>query len=338
MATHNVALQFEDGVTRFIKINGSETLSDAAYRQKINIPLDCRDGACGTCRAFCASGTYDMPEESYIEDALAAEDAAQGYILACQCRPTSDAVFNIQATSDVCKTEIHTYQGTLVALNQLSDSTIAFDIQLDEGQPAIQFLAGQYVNITIPHSTETRSYSFSSQPNDPKASFMVRNLPNGKMSGYLSHEAQLGTKMSFTGPYGSFYLRPIIRPTLMLAGGTGIAPFLSMLEVLAKKAVNYPLHLVFGVTNDKDLVALDRLDSIKSQVPLFDYRTVVANPDSKHECKGYVTHHIEKEWLHQGNVDIYLCGPVPMVDAVRGWLDTEGIKPAHFFFERFSAH
>lgn len=52
MSNHNVALQFEDGVTRFISVAQGETLSDAAYRQKINIPLDCRDGACGTCRAF----------------------------------------------------------------------------------------------------------------------------------------------------------------------------------------------------------------------------------------------------------------------------------------------
>ncbi|MGV8004848.1 2Fe-2S iron-sulfur cluster-binding protein [Photorhabdus temperata subsp. temperata] len=83
MSNHNVALQFEDGVTRFISVSQGETLSDAAYRQKINIPLDCRDGACGTCRAFCESGNYDMPEELYIEDALTPEEAKQGYILAC---------------------------------------------------------------------------------------------------------------------------------------------------------------------------------------------------------------------------------------------------------------
>jgi benzoate/toluate 1,2-dioxygenase reductase subunit len=51
---HTIALQFEDGVTRFITCGDNETLADAAYRQKINIPLDCRDGACGTCKG-CAS-------------------------------------------------------------------------------------------------------------------------------------------------------------------------------------------------------------------------------------------------------------------------------------------
>src|SRR5690606_10425358 len=142
-----------------ITVAQGEPLSDAAYRQKINIPLDCRDGACGTCRAFCESGTYDMPEETYIEDALTPEEAAEGYVLACQCHPTSDAVFQIQATSDVCKTQIHTYQGTLTSVENLSESTITFEIELDAAEPEINFLAGQYVNVGIPGTSETRSYS-----------------------------------------------------------------------------------------------------------------------------------------------------------------------------------
>ena len=338
MSNLNVALQFEDGVTRFISVVQGETLSDAAYRQKINIPLDCRDGACGTCRAFCESGSFDMPEDAYIEDALTPEEAAEGYILACQCRPTSDAVFQIQASSEVCKTQIHQFQGTLACVNNLSDSTITFDIQLDEGQPDIHFLAGQYVNVQLPGTTETRSYSFSSKPSNRLTSFVVRNVPNGKMSEFLAHNAKVGDKMTFAGPFGSFYLRPVNRPVLMLAGGTGIAPFMSMLQVLEEKGSEHPVRLVFGVTNDFDLVAIEKLDELQAKFDWFDYRTVVAHADSTHERKGYVTGHIDNEWLNSGDVDVYLCGPVPMVEAVRGWLDTEGVKPANFLFEKFSAN
>lgn len=338
MSNHNVALQFEDGVTRFINVAQDETLSDAAYRQKINIPLDCRDGACGTCRAFCESGSYDMPEENYIEDALTPEEAEQGYILACQCKPTSDAVFQIQATSDVCKTQIHSFQGTLARVENLSESTITFDIQLDDGQPDIHFLAGQYVNVALPETNETRSYSFSSKPGNRLTGFVVRNVPNGKMSEFLSVTAQAGDKMTFTGPFGSFYLRSIVRPVLMLAGGTGIAPFMSMLQVLEEKGSEQPVRLVFGATHDCDLVAIEKLNELQTKFPWFEYRTVIAHPDSPHERKGYVTAHIENDWLNAGDVDIYLCGPVPMVEAVRGWLDIEGVKPANFLFEKFSAN
>ncbi len=338
MSNHNVALQFEDGVTRFISVAEGEILSDAAYRQKINIPLDCRDGACGTCRAFCETGSFDMPEELYIEDALTPEEAAQGYILACQCKPTSDAVFQIQASSEVCKTEVHEFQGVLSSLNKISDSTIAFDIELDEDQPEINFLAGQYVKVTIPGSSESRSYSFSTKPGESLTGFVVRNVPNGQMSEYLSVKAKVGEKITYTGPYGSFYLRNIVRPTIMFAGGTGIAPFLSMLQVLAEKGSEHPVRLVFGATNDYDLVSLNKLNELQEQFPWFEYRTVVSNPEIEHERKGYVTAHVESEWLNAGDVDIYLCGPVPMVDSVREWLDNQSVNPANFFFERFSAN
>lgn len=334
--SYNIALQFEDGVTCFINCNENEKLSDAAYRQKVNIPLDCRDGACGTCRGLCESGDYDLPESSYIEDALTPEDAANRQILACQMKPKSDCVVKIPASSAVCKTAVGQFPGVISELNKVSDSTISFSIKLDQPEK-LSFLPGQYVNVEIPGTSETRSYSFSSPPGSSLASFVIRNVPNGKMSTYLSNQDNLGQAIKFSGPYGSFYLRPLIRPVLMLAGGTGIAPFLSMLDVIAEKGSDYPIKMVFGVTNDIDLVEIEHLEKIKAKLPNFEFKTCVASESSEHPLKGYVTQHVDASWLNQGNVDIYLCGPVAMVDAVKGWLDKEGITPANFLFEKFSA-
>ncbi len=50
--SHQVALSFEDGVTRFVACAESQTVAQAAYRSGINIPVDCSDGACGTCKAL----------------------------------------------------------------------------------------------------------------------------------------------------------------------------------------------------------------------------------------------------------------------------------------------
>jgi len=334
--SYNIALQFEDGVTRFITCNENEKLADAAYRQQINIPLDCRDGACGACRCSCESGSYDLPASSYIEDALTEEEAAQGHVLACQTRPTSDCVIRIPASSTACKTGVSSFAGTIAAVDPLSDSTIGFAIALDD--PAgLGFLPGQYVNVEIPGSGLTRSYSFSSAPGAAQASFVVRNVPGGRMSQFLCSDAKPGKRIAFAGPYGSFYLREVTRPLLMLAGGTGIAPFLSMLDVLAEAGSSQPIRMVFGVTNDVDLVALEQLDAIKQQLPQFDYRTCVVAADSSHPRKGYVTQHVEADWLNGGEVDVYLCGPVAMVDAVRNWLQTSGVTPANFYYEKFSA-
>ena len=340
--SHTIALQFEDGVTRFISCNVNEKLADAAYRQKVNIPLDCRDGACGTCRGLCESGRYEMPPESYIEDALEPQDAAAGYVLACQMRPTSDCVVRIPATSSACKTGVHSVKGTIAEVTALSPSSFRFSVALDgaDGPDALDFLPGQYVNVTVPGTQQTRSYSFSSAPGAPLASFVVRNVPGGLMSGYLA-AAKPGDAVSFAGPFGSFYLRPLQRPLLLLAGGTGIAPFLSMLDVLDKQGFSQPVKLVYAVTNDHDLVELEHLDRIAAAHPQFEYITCVSSDASCHLRKGYATAHVEPGWLSGpgggGDVDVYLCGPVPMVEAVRAWLDSTGVKPANFYFEKFSA-
>lgn len=250
-------------------------------------------------------------------------------------KPKTDCVVKIPASSTACKTGSSSFSGKMAKIEKLSDSTISFSIQLDDPS-ALTFLPGQYVNVQIPGTELTRAYSFSSPPGSPIASFVVRNVSNGRMSQYLSEVGKSGDAISFAGPNGSFYLREIKRPVLFLAGGTGIAPFLSMLESLSTTGAAHPIKMVFGVTNDMDLVALDQLEAMKSKLSGFEYRTVVASAESSHDRKGYVTDHIENEWLNAGDVDVYLCGPVAMVDAVRNWLNSAGVTPANFLFEKFS--
>ena len=125
----NIALQFEDGVTRVIPCDANELVSEAAYRAKINIPLDCRDGACGTCKCHCESGTYT--QGVYIEDALSDDEAAQGFVLTCQMKPTSDCVIKIPASSAACKTEVATYSAALSEINRGSPTTVSFKLKAD---------------------------------------------------------------------------------------------------------------------------------------------------------------------------------------------------------------
>ena len=75
--TYSIALNFEDGVTRFIECKAGEKVLDAAFRQRINLPMDCSDGVCGTCKCRCESGAYDLGDE-YIEDALNESEVRNG--------------------------------------------------------------------------------------------------------------------------------------------------------------------------------------------------------------------------------------------------------------------
>jgi benzoate/toluate 1,2-dioxygenase reductase subunit len=200
----------------------------------------------------------------------------------------------------------------------------------------MSYLPGQYVNVSVPGTSQTRSYSFSSMPKDGVVEFLVRNIPNGLMSRYLAEAAKAGDQLTLTGPIGSFYLRDVTRPILMLAGGTGLAPFLAMLEVLRDKGAKQPIHMIYGVTNDADLVEVEKLAAFAASIPGFTFATVVADQASAHDRKGYVTHHMPDAALHGGDVDLYLCGPPPMVDAVRAYLAEKGVKPASFHFEKFN--
>jgi benzoate/toluate 1,2-dioxygenase reductase subunit len=134
-STHQVALSFEDGVTRFINCREDQTVADASYRQRINIPLDCRDGACGTCKAFCESGQFDGG--TYIDDALSVDEAADGYVLPCSMKPRSDLVLQIASTSEVAKTQAATYPGKLVELQRLSATTVRFGVDPRPGAAGV---------------------------------------------------------------------------------------------------------------------------------------------------------------------------------------------------------
>ena len=332
--SHHIALQFEDGVTRFIDAAPTETVADAAYRQGVNIPLDCRDGACGTCKCFAESGQFTLGD--YIDDALTEDEASQGFVLTCQMRAKSDCVIRVPTSSSVCRTQQASYEAAIDEVRQLSPSTIALSIQSD-ALNKLAFLPGQYVNLQVPGSTETRAYSFSSLIRDGKVSFLIRNVPGGLMSSYLTGLAKPGERMTLTGPLGSFYLRDIKRPVLMLAGGTGLAPFTAMLEKIAEQGSAHPLHLIYGVTHDADLVDMDKLAALAARIPNFTFAACVASAESTQPKKGYVTQHIEPGHLHDGNVDIYLCGPPPMVEAVNHFIRDQGIQPASFHYEKFAA-
>lgn len=331
---HQITLRFEDGVTRFIECEESERITDAAIRAKLNIPLDCRDGVCGTCKAVCESGEYVLGD--CVEDALSPEEASARKVLTCQMSPRSDCVIQIATNSDVSGTGPSSHSGRIVACQRASDTTIAFSVEL-ENRADLSFLPGQYVNIRVPGTDQTRSYSFSSGPSEPRLSFLVRNVPQGVMSRWLCDTAKVGDSIEFRGPLGGFYLRAIERPVLFLAGGTGLAPFLSMLDkIVADGGSPYPIHMILGVNTDEDLVGIDRLESYARRLPNFTYACTVASPDSSHPNKGYVTHHISASQLNDGDADVYLCGPPPMVDAVRNFLSAEGLTPRNFYYEKFA--
>jgi benzoate/toluate 1,2-dioxygenase reductase subunit len=329
---YQVALNFEDGITRVINVDEDEKLTDAAFRQKINLPMDCRDGVCGTCKCKCDEGKYEL--EFYMDEAMTEEEAEERFVLACQMTVESDCIISVPVSSQVCKTGAQSVKGAVTAIDVLSDSSYNLSVKMDK---AMGFLPGQYVNISVPGADTHRSYSFSSRPGADEATFLIRNLNGGVMSRYLAAGA-VGDAVELTGPMGGFYLRTMQRPQLWLAGGTGLAPFLSMLEAVAEVGTEQQITLYYAVTNAADLVEMERVQALAEKIGSVRVITVLAAEGVAHDRMGFVTDHVTADELNGGDADVYLCGPPPMVEAVRQHFKGLGVEPANFYFEKFTAN
>lgn len=330
---HRIALNFEDGVTHFVESLPGETVAESAYRVGVNIPLDCADGACGTCKCRAVAGQFDPG--SYIEDALTDEEAAAGFALACQMRPATDLVVGILASSAACKVKAATIAATVVELEQLSPEIHRLTLRPTSG-PGFSFLPGQYVHVAVPGTGLSRSYSFSSAPTAGEYSLLIRHVPDGVMTNYLQNQAAVGDELHLTGPIGSFYARELTRPALFFAGGTGIAPFLAMLAAwqLDGKGTQ-PVRLFYGATKEYNLVELDALTALAATLPDFQFFTSVSNESSTQHREGFITQWIVKDELSAADYDVYCCGPPPMVEAIRTALHEQGIMAANFYQEKF---
>ncbi|WP_028208552.1 anthranilate 1,2-dioxygenase electron transfer component AntC [Paraburkholderia nodosa] len=335
--SHKVAFSFADGKTVFFDIRSGELLLDAALRNGVNIPLDCREGVCGTCQGRCESGSYTL---DYVdEETLSADDLAARKILSCQTRVQSDASFYFDFDSSLCNAGGTTLlTGQVTAVKQVSETTAILNLDASAHPGRLDFLPGQYARLKVPGAGVWRSYSFANRPGDNnQLQFLIRLLPDGAMSNYMRERCEPGQTIEFEAPLGTFYLREVERSLVMVAGGTGLSAFLGMLDDLAHKGgCGQKLHLYYGVTNARDLCELDRLKSYGERIANFACDIVVMNPSDAWQGKtGIIPEHFDRGMLEASPFDMYVCGPPPMVEAIKTWLASECLDGHRLYYEKF---
>jgi anthranilate 1,2-dioxygenase reductase subunit len=337
---HKVALSFSDGRTHFIEVAANETVLDAALRQGITIPVDCREGVCATCKGTCQSGNYDL--EYVDEDALSEAELERGGVLTCQMRVASDCAVKFDFDSTLCTSAgPEEIEAIIKDVEIVSESAAIVHIDAGSRAGQLSFLPGQYAHVQVPGTDEWRSYSFACMPNDAnRLQFLIRLLPQGVMSDYLRDRAKPGDRMRLKAPLGAFYLHKITRPLILVAGGTGLAAFLGMLDEMAANPARctQPVTLFYGVTQVVDLCEMARIQGYAEKLPNFSYHSIVMrDAESWKGPVGVVTDLFEDHHFNDGEVDAYLCGPPPMVDAVKGWLDQRQMDNSVVHYEKFSA-
>ncbi|WBX86127.1 FAD-binding oxidoreductase [Sphingosinicella microcystinivorans] len=330
--TYKVEVRYSDGASRTLAVGPAQTILDAAEEAGVPIVHACEAGVCGTCVGKCLSGQY---EQGY-SIGLSQPEKDIGRILACQTRAASDCV--IAFDYPLADNAARVLSGTcaVTAVRRLSDNVVllTLDISAFDGPFAAQ--PGQFAQLKVPGTSEWRSYSFTDVDfAGGEAEFLIRLQPGGVMSAYLER-ARPGDLVEMRGPKGGFWLRDVKRPIVLVAGGTGLSAVLAMAGQLVAGQVSVPVTLYYGVNEAPDLVLTDRLERLATANSNFRWKTIVSTPSSGWTgATGLVTDLFDADDFNGGNADVYLCGPAPMVEAARDWIETRKLAAANLYFEKF---
>ncbi len=317
-----------------ITVHPKETLLLAALRQGIDFPNSCRVGGCASCKCRLVEGRVkELTKSAYI---LSDQDLDRGYILACQSVPQTDIAIEVDLSERLERRQV---SGRVIAQDQLTHDIMQLRIQLDE---TLEYKAGQYANIGLaPLSELSRSYSFAApvQP-DCQVRFFVRKVAGGALSTLINETKVLGLPVTVDGPYGDFWLRPAEAPLMLVAGGSGLAPLLALLQDAAAKGCQRPVTLLFGARLQRDLYALDEIEALahrwRGSFTFIPVLSAVHGDEAWTGERGIVSDKIASLLLPGAHA--YLCGPPPMVDACCATLQLCGLTPEHIYADRFTSN
>ena len=164
-----------------MEVEDDETVLQAAFRQGIMLMHGCKEGQCASCKSILVDG--DAEHENFSTFALSEFEQEEGMVLLCRLFAYSDLQIELlNYDEEALETWIpaKNITGTISAIAELTHDIRQLDVVLDD---ALTFRAGQYVDITIPDSGVTRSYSMANPPNDAETlSFIIKVYPDGAFS------------------------------------------------------------------------------------------------------------------------------------------------------------
>ncbi len=319
-------------------VEPKQTLLQGALSTGIPFPHECRVGVCGKCKCRLVDGKIkSIMDFSYT---LSKEEVEREYILACQSFVKSDLTLLMDHQMDGCQYAVKTINGVISKSESLTHDILKITIKLDE---KINYSAGQYADLSVPSIKEPRSYSFADGPineGNTEISFFIRKVPNGEMSSWFHGADRTGEKITVTGPYGSFYLRPSDQPIICIAGGSGLAPIKSILEQASKQGGNIPVLFLFGARTQRDLYCLNEINKIASSWnEPFHFVPVLSEEPLDNDwtgSRGLVTEYIlDQSGIQVSSSNAYLCGPPGMIDAAINKLNECGVVTDQIFFDKF---
>lgn len=321
-----------------VTVDGSQTLLEAALAQGVAFPHSCTVGTCASCKCRLVEGRVSaITDFGYT---LSKQELDAGYILACQAQVKGPITIEIESPgADLPPPE--NFAGRIIRTQALTHDIQEVTIALDR---PIDFVAGQYADITAP-GLPARSYSFANPPERGGRSeigFFIRKVPGGQFTERLFSGALAGVEVSVNGPHGTFHLRSGEAPIICIAGGSGLAPLLSLLQHARKNRVRRRCVMLFGARTQADLYKIEQFAEIaRDWLPSLRFLPVLSHEPANsgwQGLRGLVTEHIAST-LPEGEraeMQAYMCGPPGMIDAAIGELTSLGLPLPAIHYDKFT--
>ncbi len=341
-----VTLQSPGGAREFESLPGEKILR-AALRQGVALGYDCATGTCGSCKARLLAGRVACG----WPDAPGGRRCGAGEILTCQSAAREDCALEVDRLGppEEGRARPGSLKGILRHPRLLTHDVISFEVEL-EGR--LDFAAGQFVLLEMPHIDGARAYSIAGWGGKGgRLTLVARRKPGGQFSEWLFGPGVDGAPLMIFGPLGrAVFDRSVRKHLLCLAGGTGLAGMVSILRRATDDGHfgRFEANLFFGVRAGRDAFYLEELTAIRKRCP--DRITVTVALSDEEVPRALSAAHPELEFVHGlvhevagarmrgrfSDLRAYVAGPRPMVDAsVRLLLQEGRLPPGEIRRDRF---
>ena len=318
-----------------------DTLLRAGQRAGLGFPYECNVGSCGTCRFELVEGEVQM---LWAEaPGLSENDRKRNRYLGCQSRPLGDCTIKLRLGARYAPPHRpQRFKAVLERTRALTHDMSEFRFALDKPR---SFEPGQYALAYLPGVTGARAYSMSNTPDDASAwEFVVRRTPGGVGSAALFDDLPAGQDIVIDGPYGMAWLRrDAPRDILCLAGGSGLAPMLSIARgaMAEPKLAGRKLHFLYGGRTPADVCGQDLLAELPGWGERLSYVPAISPlPGGSAEGwsgpVGYL-HEValERFGAQLPEFEIYFAGPPAMALAVQRMLVDAKVPSDQVHFDQF---
>ena len=324
-----------------IEADEDQTILRAAAEQGIMLMHGCKEGQCASCKSFVLDGD-DIELDRYSTFALPDYEREEGYTLLCRAHAYEDVTIELlNYDEDMIRSGLPITEAVaeVAAIERVTHDLRRLVLRLVE-PGEIKFFPGQYVDITIPGTAESRSFSMANTAcRDGQLEFVIKVYPDGRFSQFLDNGLAPGDRLSLTGPFGVFTLREGDGDLVFVGGGAGMAPILSLLRSMAERGIDRRAVFYYGARGRRDLCFEQELRALEQALPDFRYVPALSEPvpgDGWDGETGLITDVVKRLATGVTGAHAYVCGPPPMVEAAVPVLAALGIDEKHIYYDKFT--